>query len=280
MAETVNLPVDRVSLVNQERYNFCETRNINILMVGRSGAGKTTTMNGLLNPKNLIVSTTGYSDTKYPTCKPYCLYDEEKGTVYNVNMLDTPGLQEHRRNPEENRTDDELFNLAVRCLENNVVMLNVVCFVSQAGATYEHDVAAFEKVKSVLGPEYRSNTMMVLTHCEQIPESRVEKYIQEIKEHPVTKSLYEYCQLGVFPFGAVNEDNVAELDEVTKNIVIQARLKKVANMRNALISKFIQCTNMPQTVKQLEILREETEKKRQEVIREHVKNSKYTCSVM
>lgn len=43
-------------------------KTINILLVGRSGTGKTTIFNSLLNPQKGVESTSGYSDTKDPSC--------------------------------------------------------------------------------------------------------------------------------------------------------------------------------------------------------------------
>lgn len=79
------------------------------------------------------------------------LTNTKDNTVYQLNILDTPGLEEHRINPEDNREDAALINLAMVCLEKNITFLNVICFVSKAGSTYEQDMATFTKMRGFFG---------------------------------------------------------------------------------------------------------------------------------
>lgn len=83
--------------------------------------------------------------------------------------------------------------------------------------------------------------MLILTHCESLPEQKFKKYAEDIKGHPVTKAISDFCVLGIFPFGAINVDNIYDddIDEETRRNIVKSRLKKCSSFRNELLKQFI-----------------------------------------
>jgi small GTP-binding protein len=255
-------------------YRITPTKTINVLFVGRSGTGKTTLINALSDEGFQVTSTTGYSDTKEPSCTQHILTDSKNKILYQMNILDTPGLQEHRVSQNENRSDDTLLNLGYRCIQNNITSLNVVCFVTKAGETYEHDVAVFNKIKDYLGPNCARISMIILTHAEQLPVERINEYVIQLKTHAVTKPLADYCRRGIFGHGTINADHVADFEDDVKIIFIEAKKKKIAPMRNRLIEEMIKCADTPVPITQLVEYQKQIDELRQRFFKEGAENYK------
>ena len=78
-------------------YYFTETKVINILMVGRSQSGKTTIIDTLKNP-HVCATSRGFSDTREGSLHSLVLRDQSHNLIYQVNIIDTPGLKESRFN--------------------------------------------------------------------------------------------------------------------------------------------------------------------------------------
>lgn len=259
-------------------YIVKRTKIVNVLLVGRSGVGKTTIIDTLINEKTFVEAPEGFSKTREPNCHRCVVYTDD-GTLYQLNILDTPGLQENSKDPTNNRSDDAILDLAARCVKENVTFLNAVCFVSVAGKTFEQDVDTFKRLKEFLGGAFTHNAMIILTHCDQIPDSRFAKYVEDLSQLAQTKDVYDFCKLGVFKYGAVNKDNFEDFDEEFKEKAIIARQKKTAVMRNELIEAFIALADKPVVVDELEQLRKQYFSELLKKISDLIKK-KMACSIM
>ena len=123
---------------------------------------------------------------------------------YIINLIDTTGLTEKRLG-EQSRDDEQILKLVRLCIESHVIYLNAVCFVSTAGKTHEQDTEVF-KLKEFLGVKYSNNSMLLLTHCELLPDKKINHFIDLMKLHPPTKEIISFCKLGIFPYGTIDSD--------------------------------------------------------------------------
>ena len=67
----------------------------------------------------------------------------------------------------------------------------------------------------------------------------IESYIQDLSKHKPTQEILEYCQLGVYRFGAIDFDEIQKnkhlVDLDTQKKMVLATLSRVEEWRNALI---------------------------------------------
>ena len=63
--------------------------------------------------------------------------------------------------------------------------------------------------------------MMILTHCDDFKDAVLDKFEEDIKNHPLSKPIYEYCKLGICRFGAIdfNKMDVYEDEEVQQPLL-------------------------------------------------------------
>ena len=109
--------------------------------------------------------------------RAFVLHDELNNNYFNVNVIDTPGLNEARIDDMESRPDEEIIKLARHCISNQITYLNVVIYVAVAGKAHQLDTEAFKNIKNFLGNEFSRNSLMVLSHCEEITEKNFQQIV-------------------------------------------------------------------------------------------------------
>ncbi|CAF1666021.1 unnamed protein product, partial [Adineta ricciae] len=137
---------------------------INILLIGRSQVGKSTLIEALRDP-NFSAMRTGISQTREPSYKQLTMTSED-GKDYTLNIIDTPGLQEVRQDPDETRTDEQLLTLFRNVFSSGKIRdLNVIAFVSVIGRTHQNDIETFKSLIDFFGERFKAISTLILTHC-------------------------------------------------------------------------------------------------------------------
>ncbi|CAF1349557.1 unnamed protein product [Didymodactylos carnosus] len=90
---------------------FYETQEINVLLVGRSQTGKSAIIEALRNPR-FRKTKSGFSTTRDPKCYRLVLYVKDKETVYQVNLIDTVGVNEVSKEVDKQWTEYEILGLS------------------------------------------------------------------------------------------------------------------------------------------------------------------------
>ena len=244
-------------------YHVAHSKIINILFVGRSQAGKSTLLATLLNPQQAVQGR-GFSVTKEPQVQAFILNDEHTNNAYTINVIDTPGLREKRIDNLQSRGDEEIIRLARHCISNQITYLNIVIYVTVAKRTHELDAEAFESINKFLGDDFDTSSLLVLSHCEEIPPQRFEQIIDDMETFPETKKIIEYCKLGVLPYGTMNADQLLLADddddeeetpeekEENKRKKIHKTIKRIEKMRQDLFQVIIKTADKPRAISQLQ----------------------------
>ncbi|CAF0948900.1 unnamed protein product [Didymodactylos carnosus] len=242
-------------------YYFDETKTINMLFIGRTQTPKSSIIEALNNPR-FCKTSSGFSETRDPKCYALSLFDNLHKNIYQVNIIDTPGLQEKPRYPLEDRTDRQLLSLAKKCIESNLTKLNCVCFVSQAGCTNLYDIDVFDVLMKFLGLGYSENSMMILTHSDGFTFDKLAEFHAKFRTHPKSVFAYNYCKLGIYNHGIINYDELATY--VRRPNLQQEMMEEKSDhlipMRQKLIECFITTADKQIEVSALEAVIKENEK--------------------
>ena len=245
------------------RHHNMHMKVVNVLLIGRSQAGKSTLLATLLNPQQAVQGRC-FSVTREPQITAFVLNDDRNNISYTINVIDTPGLTEKRIDNLKSREDEELIRIIKYYISNKITYLNIVIYVTVAKRTHELDAEAFQHIRTFLGDEFESNSLLVISHCEEIPKKRFEQILKDMKTFPETNIMINYCKLGVLPYGTMNADFLSLADEDNNNIPTEKEktlrkitervhdtYKRIEKMRQNLFLAIISTANRPRLISQL-----------------------------
>lgn len=264
-------------------FDITETSVINVLIVGRSQSGKTTLVESL---KSAFYAShlTGFSDTRNVQHHPIVARDKITNKCYQINLIDTIGLGEQSRDPANKRSDQEILKLAAQFIQKEVTSLNAILYVSKAGDTHLHDLNAFQSIMNFLGPTFKENSMMILTHCEGLPSDRFTELANAIRTNSLSREVSDYCMLGIHPHGTLNFDQLetftGEENKDLRGLFMKKKLQMIIPMRKAIIQLLIGQTGKERPIKELHEIMENAHKERMRFVEEEIKRrNQQNCTI-
>jgi len=239
--------VKKFSTLSENIYQIQTAIQRNILIIGKTGVGKSTLLKFLDSPISISTNTTGYAQTENPEYKTRLLLDRNKNLAYNFNIIDTPGLFEVRETNEKKRATIEILDMIEKCLQKSMTSIHAVFIVYRYDQSCtREDLDAFEILKNFL-TDLVPNMGMILTHAEQIDETKEQKTIDDITKSP-QESVLRACQQRVYFTGILDED---DMDWYEKSVI--EKLHNRARFRhnkliNDIIYTFKEAKSLPKEV--------------------------------
>lgn len=253
----------------KSNYSIGYSKVINVLLVGRTQVGKTSLIATLLCPQYAGIKS-GYSDTKLPQCYSFVIEDtsaqevhsvtakpiefnfsesnvkelqevSNKSCLYQLNIIDTPGLNEVQKDGKEvMRSDEELMKLIINCAKLDVTGFNIICFVAIAGDAQLNDIKVFKTIKAYLNEEFSKKSLMILSHADQCTEDAIKKFEDDLKNHTQSREIAQYCKLGFAPIGALDclEFEAIKRQSVKEGL-LEDKTERIIKMRDNLLKIFI-----------------------------------------
>jgi GTP-binding protein EngB required for normal cell division len=149
-----------------------------------------------------------------------------------INFIDSPGLFQQTKSLPNNTTIMQLIDGYIR---SKVTELHFVCLCTSIDAKLnEEDLRTVQSFFSVLGPDIRKNTCLVITKCESKTEEQLEARLKEVETNLDFKVLSSQLKQGIFFMGAINRD-----DWIDTSDSVFPQFEKLCEYRNKLLNLFI-----------------------------------------
>jgi GTP-binding protein EngB required for normal cell division len=236
-----------------------DMKEVNLIVMGKTGAGKSTLINAVLGRELAPTGTGGavtkevhiYSKTKLfrlPGSKPHKILGRHKNVLRKVNLYDTVGLEIDRTITEKTLADiREILNNSNSVSNKRNITLVWFC-ISAASSRFEKYEAELIRDLSV---EYEIPFVIVLTQCFSIEHGEIEQQIdKDLSEITTVRVLAKDYRTsgGVIPAFGVDNLLCRSITEYSKKrvYILQAKLNKLLNGRaeelkqrgNVIIEKF------------------------------------------
>ncbi|KAL7977884.1 hypothetical protein Chor_010836, partial [Crotalus horridus] len=168
------VPLDTPCLMYQLGKENLEVPNKVILVMGATGCGKTTLINGMINyilgvqwednfRFKLIHETTQRSEAGSRTSDvtAYVLHHRKGFQIpYSLTMIDTPGFVGRSDTAQDKRVEKQLLELF--SAPGGVDHVDAICFVAQAFLTHSTQKCVFDSVLSTLGKDTKENIQLLI----------------------------------------------------------------------------------------------------------------------
>ncbi|CAM4850361.1 unnamed protein product [Rotaria magnacalcarata] len=185
-------------------YKMNEIEHRNILILGRSRAGKSTITSLLADPTEVPKDLTLKSETKQAH---YCSFHLQKDNVV-INIIDTPGLFERSTTEVDVRDNATILDTIGTCINMEITKFHVICFcVSLTNGINGDDIKSLQILIEYLGKKISKISCLIITHCESKSEEKRNRLKEELVQDNYFKKIAPFFELGIFFSGSINPDD-------------------------------------------------------------------------
>lgn len=244
---------DRHALQNQmnqyyqrkNQWNISKTTAHNILLIGRSRAGKSTVRKTLIDPLSISAQLNLYAETKDVDMASLQVdrmsdrlssaeqHPNNANDRFILNIIDTPGLFELKKGVELARDNNQLLMTIRNGLKRIGTSYHYICFcISVIDGIRKEDIETLDTALLYFGlATFVEHICIIITRCEMKDDAQRGKLKAELeKELPFVKQL----KRGVLFAGCLSHEQYAVVDKTS----LAVQLRNVISYRETLLNLF------------------------------------------
>ena len=214
-------------------------RKCNIVVLGKTGAGKSTVANSIAGTKLFGVRSSVKSVTRnvHDGMVKFVIEDTE----YNIKLIDTVGLFDTGA-----ISNNTIIQQLKEHFQNRVSDgVDLILFVFKEGRFTKEERATFDFIIKKFSDEISEISALVITNCDLKSETAREKIKTEFQSDPTTKPIADFVRKGIFVVGFPN------LEEVEDEGIKACMQEKVERDREKLRSLVRTCEGEPKLAREL-----------------------------
>ena len=198
----------------------------NVVIVGKTGAGKSTVANKLLDEEVFKVATS--LDGVSGVIAHGEVTIGQGGKSYRTQVVDTVGLFDQRLQNKD--TIAEIKKYFRHIFHGGI---NLVLFVFRKGRFTAEEQDCLETIISIFRRDISPIAALVVTDCDNMRAANRAKYVDEFRSNPYTSEIAAFMGKGIFPVGFPDTSDMDEDEIPFANRKINA---DVATLRDLVCS--------------------------------------------
>ena len=192
--------------------------NRNIVLLGNTGAGKSTLVNHIIGREELKVHSSIAGVTRSALVMPP-VTAQARGYKFTFKLIDTAGVYD--------RSNQEIISDIKRCFKQEIQSINLILFVFKDGRFTSEDKKTFEMIIKSINERMSDISALVVTNCDQKGHVARKRIVDDI--HATAEKIADFVKKGIYTVGF---PNLSEIDEDLRSMYEQSIKKDECEIRD------------------------------------------------
>ena len=180
----------------------------NILVIGKTGAGKSTVANKIIGQNVFTTSGSVESRTSVNSHCDVMVVDERNGNLYAIRMIDTIGFEDTGNEDRDKTSNEEIIESVKRYFQTYTPEgLHLIIFVYRKGRFTQEEKKVFDFIAEKFEADIKPLSALVITCCDNETDEAREEIISNFREKPLTRRIANLMGKGIYAVGFPDLEN-------------------------------------------------------------------------